>query len=140
MESKLNELKDAMDSTTHKGLHFTEFQKNKIRNAVHTSSTVKTKSPNKFVIFLMTTFAICLIGFFVSTGFLIKQNETINVIRRSRKSYSASFLTLNFMRESLMAIFSVSRSPLISLKKKNSPFWRFTRKLVNVLKYYLLKK
>ncbi|WRP05561.1 hypothetical protein U9J35_16810 [Rossellomorea aquimaris] len=79
MESKLKELKKAMDSTTHKGLHFTEFQKNKIRNSVHTNSMVKTKSPNKFVIFLMTTFAICLLGFFVSTELLIKENdEAIN--------------------------------------------------------------
>jgi len=78
MESKLNELKKAMDSTTHKGRHFTEFQKHKIRNAVHANSTFKTKSPNKFVIFIMTTFAICLLGFFVSTELLVQKNGTIN--------------------------------------------------------------
>lgn len=76
MEDKLNELKKAMDSTTHKGRHFTGFQKNKIRHAVH--SPVQTKKPNPFIIFITTTVAICLIGFFVSTELLFKQNETNN--------------------------------------------------------------
>ncbi|WP_262373532.1 hypothetical protein [Rossellomorea aquimaris] len=76
MENKLNELKKAMDSTTHKGVHFTEFQKNKIRHSVHRPN--QTKRPNPFIIFIMTTVAICLIGFFVSTELMVKQNETIN--------------------------------------------------------------
>jgi hypothetical protein len=75
MENKLNELKKAMDSTTHKDRHFTEFQKNKIRSAVH--RPVELKSPNPFIIFIMTTVALCLIGFFVSTE-LVKKNETNN--------------------------------------------------------------
>ncbi|MGM0842883.1 MAG: hypothetical protein ACQEWE_19280 [Bacillota bacterium] len=78
MENELNELKKAMDSTTHKGRHFTEFQKHKIRNAVHANSSFQTKSPSRFIIFIMTTVAICLIGFFASTELLVQKNGTIN--------------------------------------------------------------
>lgn len=76
MENKLTELKEAMDTTTHKGRHFTEFQKNKIRSAVH--RPVESKSPNPFIIFIMTTVALCLIGFFVSTELMVKKNGTNN--------------------------------------------------------------
>jgi hypothetical protein len=118
MESKLKELKDAMDSTTHKGLHFTEFQKNKIRNAVHTSSTVKTKSPNKFVIFLMTTFAICLIGFFVSTEFLIKQNETIN-------GSPNTWQVIHDYKENQKVVFSIFPDPELHAGKPNGYIFSF---------------
>ncbi|MCA1057713.1 hypothetical protein LCL96_02145 [Rossellomorea aquimaris] len=75
MEDKLNELKRAMNSTTHEGRHFTELQKNKIRHTVH--NPVETKRPSPFIIFSMTTVAICLIVFFVSTELLLKQNGSI---------------------------------------------------------------
>lgn len=79
MESKLKQLRKAMDSTTHKGVHFTEFQKNNIRKAVLTDIKEKPNRPNKLVIFVISTFAICLLAFFVSTELLIKQNnEKIN--------------------------------------------------------------
>ncbi|MGM0752502.1 MAG: hypothetical protein ACQET6_11245 [Bacillota bacterium] len=76
MKNKLSDLKGAMDSTTHRGRHFTELQRHKIRQAVH--SPVQTKRPNPFIIFIMTTAAICLLGFFVSTELLVKQNGSTN--------------------------------------------------------------
>ncbi|CAN7287690.1 hypothetical protein LJR005_001373 [Rossellomorea sp. LjRoot5] len=76
MENKLAELKEAMDSTTHKGRRFTELQKNRIRLAVH--RPVELKTPNPFIIFIMTTVALCLIAFFVSTELMVKKNETKN--------------------------------------------------------------
>ncbi|MGM7721677.1 hypothetical protein [Metabacillus sp. Hm71] len=79
MESKLKQLRKTMDSTTHKGVHFTEFQKNNIRKAVLTDIKEKSNRPNKSVIFVISTFAICLLAFFVSTEMLIMQNnEKIN--------------------------------------------------------------
>jgi hypothetical protein len=65
MEGKLNQLKKAMDSTTHKGQHFTEFQKNKIRRSLHDDVHDKNKRPNPFVVFVVTAFAICLGCFFI---------------------------------------------------------------------------
>ncbi|WP_044339308.1 hypothetical protein [Rossellomorea aquimaris] len=76
MKNKLSDLKGAMDSTTHRGRHFTELQRHKIRQAVH--SPVETKRPNPLIIFIMTSVAICLMGFFVSTELLVKENGTIN--------------------------------------------------------------
>ncbi|NLP52106.1 hypothetical protein HC179_15485 [Bacillus sp. RO1] len=79
MENKLKQLRKAMDSTTHKGIHFTEFKKNNIRKAILTDGKGKPNSPNKLAVFLISTFAICLLAFFVSTEFLIRQNnEKIN--------------------------------------------------------------
>ncbi|MBX9976046.1 DUF4871 domain-containing protein [Cytobacillus firmus] len=74
MESKLKQLRRAMGSTTHKGDHFTEFQKMNIRKAVHTDRIVKPKRPNKFFIFAISSFAICLLAFFVSTEILVRQD------------------------------------------------------------------
>jgi hypothetical protein len=79
MESKLKQLRKAMDSTTHKGVHFTEFQKMNIRRAVLTDRREKQNRPNKLVIFAISTFAICLLAFFVSTELLVRQDhEKIN--------------------------------------------------------------
>ncbi|GLB61422.1 hypothetical protein [Cytobacillus sp. NCCP-133] len=79
MESKLKQLRKAMDSTTHKGVHFTEFQKMKIRRAVLTDRREKQNRPNKLILFAISTFAICLLAFFVSTELLVRQDhEKIN--------------------------------------------------------------
>ncbi|RBP89973.1 hypothetical protein DFO70_11079 [Cytobacillus firmus] len=79
MESKLKQLRRVMDSTTHKGDHFTEFQKMNIRKAVHTDRRVKPNKPNKFVIFAISTFAYCLLAFFVSTEIFVSHDpEKIN--------------------------------------------------------------
>lgn len=76
MEKKLNDLKKAMDTTTLKDRHFTEIQKSKIRHAVH--APIETKSPNPFIIFIMTSVALCLIGFFVSTELWVKESGGSN--------------------------------------------------------------
>ncbi|MDX8342176.1 hypothetical protein [Rossellomorea sp. YZS02] len=76
MERKLDELKRAMDTTTHKGRHFTDIQKSKIRHAVH--RPMESKSPNPFIIFIMTSVVLCLIGFFVSTELLVKESGGSN--------------------------------------------------------------
>ncbi|MBG9586280.1 hypothetical protein [Cytobacillus firmus] len=76
MESKLRQLRRAMDSTTHKGEHFTEFQKMNIRKALHSDRREKpTKKPHKFVIFAISTFAICLLAFLVSTETWVRQDQ-----------------------------------------------------------------
>ncbi len=79
MESKLKQLRNAMDSTTHKGVHFTEFQKMNIRRAVLKGKIEKQNRPNKLVIFAISTFAAFLLAFFISTELLVKHdNERIN--------------------------------------------------------------
>ncbi|MGR3763020.1 hypothetical protein [Rossellomorea sp. NS-SX7] len=79
MERRLKQLRKAMDSTTHRGKHFTEFQKNKIRNAVNTNMQAEPRRPHSFVLIIVTTLAICLAGFFISTEVFIKQdNEQMN--------------------------------------------------------------
>lgn len=83
MESKLKQLRKAMDSSTHKGVHFTEFHKNKIRNAVQTDFNLKPKKPNKFVVIAISTFAISLLFFFISTELMMTQNNNGKAINDS---------------------------------------------------------
>lgn len=79
MDRKLKQLRHSMDSTTHKGVHFTEFQKMNIRRAVLTESSEKQHRPNRLVIFAISTVAICLLTFFVSTELFVRQDhENIN--------------------------------------------------------------
>ncbi|BCB05125.1 hypothetical protein [Bacillus sp. KH172YL63] len=86
MEDKLSELKRAMDTTTHKGRHFTHIQRSRIRQAAHHPVTLK--SPGPFLIFIMTTAAICLIAFFVSTEWLM--NERQGALKKNEVEFSIS--------------------------------------------------
>ncbi|PAE24959.1 MULTISPECIES: hypothetical protein [Bacillaceae] len=79
MESKLNQLRRAMDSTTHKGEHFTKFQKMNIRKALHSNRSEKPKKPHKFVIIAISTLAICLLAFFVSIEIPVRQGASITL-------------------------------------------------------------
>lgn len=56
MEKDLNNLRKAMDSSTHKGIHFTESHKEKIRAAVYRENLAVKKKP-KLSIYLITTLA-----------------------------------------------------------------------------------
>ncbi len=118
MENKLNELKKAMDSTTHKGRHFSEFQKHKIRNAVHASRSFQTKGPNRIIIFIMTTVAICLIGFFVSTELLVQKNGTTNWSPNTWK------VTHDY-KESNKLIFSIFPDPELRADMPNGYIFSF---------------
>ncbi len=57
-----------MNSTTHKGNHFTAFHKNKIRSAIHDHEPNKQKRPSSTIILMMTATALALF-FLLSTNF-----------------------------------------------------------------------
>jgi hypothetical protein len=120
MEDRLNRLRKAMDATTHRGHHFTEFQKNKIRNAVNTNMQVAPKRPHSFVLFIIATFAICLAGFFVSTEWFIKpDNEKIN------STSSMIWKENHEYKEDGKVIFSIFPDPELQAGKPYGYIFRF---------------
>ncbi|WP_223701650.1 hypothetical protein [Sutcliffiella deserti] len=67
MESKLRNLRKVMNSTTHKGKHFTELQKNNIRKAILTEKEHKPSRAKGFLAFVMTGVVITLLALFLSS-------------------------------------------------------------------------
>ncbi|MBM7660250.1 hypothetical protein JOC85_001017 [Bacillus mesophilus] len=60
MEEKLTNLRKAMNSTTHKGTHFTEIQKIKIRKALHGEGKIESIKLKRYLVYVMTPVTIVL--------------------------------------------------------------------------------
>jgi hypothetical protein len=121
MESKLNQLKKAMDSTTHKGQHFTEFQKNKIRRSLHDDFHKKKNRPNPFVVFVVTAFAICLGVFFILTELKIHPDtDQINGISKTSWDIRHEF------KKGGKIIFSIFPDPDLQERKTYGYIFNFT--------------
>ena len=69
MNSKLENLKKAMDATTHKGPLFTEIQKRNIQAAIHLEKK-ENQRPNRFMIFSLSAAAITIMIILFSTQLL----------------------------------------------------------------------
>ncbi|WP_175987457.1 hypothetical protein [Bacillus sp. Marseille-Q1617] len=122
MERKLNRLREAMDSTTHNGLHFTDIQKNKIRNAVHTDRPVKSSRPKPFVITILTAISICLAGFFISTELLVEHhNEKITGTQSTLQIWKEE----HEYKENGKVIFSIFPDPELHAGKPYGYIFRF---------------
>lgn len=78
MENELRNLRNAMNSTTHKGIHFTELQKNKIRASLNQSEPAM-KSKPKLSIYIITTIAASLFIFLAYPGFFPIQHGANHV-------------------------------------------------------------
>ena len=74
MKNKLDDLREAMDTTTHKGQHFSEEQKRNIRRAVHSDKGLISYGPNKIFLFAVSIMAAVIVGFLVSSEILLKQS------------------------------------------------------------------
>jgi hypothetical protein len=79
MEQELSNLRAAMDSSTHKGKHFTEIQKRKIRSSLNQQHTHEIRKPF-LSIYVISTLAASLFLFLVYTGLFsnLSSNEGIN--------------------------------------------------------------
>ncbi|MCU9614581.1 hypothetical protein OEV98_13635 [Caldibacillus lycopersici] len=64
MEKELQSLRNSMDSTTHKGIHFSEIQKRKIRTALYQEELKGYRRLNPSI-YLLTTFAVAIIVFLI---------------------------------------------------------------------------
>lgn len=75
MENKLKHLREAMDSTTHKEDHFTEAQKEKIRNAVTYTEHIEATTPKKSVAFAFSIVAVAILALLISTEYFFTPME-----------------------------------------------------------------
>ncbi|MBM6617992.1 DUF4367 domain-containing protein [Bacillus suaedaesalsae] len=65
MEEKLINLRKSMNSTTHKGRHFTEFQKSKIKKAILAKDRMMPSKVKRYLIFAITPITISLAMIFL---------------------------------------------------------------------------
>lgn len=70
MESKWNTLRESMDSTTHKGTHFSEQQKQEIWKKIRSDNSRMNNQPKKFVMFAITTVAAAIFLLLLSIEFI----------------------------------------------------------------------
>lgn len=74
MNEKLNNLRKAMDSTTHNGTHFTELKKANIRKAINSERNLDFNSSKKHVIFGLTAVVVTLFAFLISIELIHSPN------------------------------------------------------------------
>ncbi|MGD6802622.1 hypothetical protein [Rossellomorea aquimaris] len=67
MNDKLENLKKAMDATTHKGSHFTETHKQRVKAAIHSETRTIEKKPNRFMIFSLSAATVAIMLVLLST-------------------------------------------------------------------------
>jgi hypothetical protein len=55
-----------MDSTTHKGTHFTEIQKRKIKNSIHGKEQVRTHKVKRYLVYTITPITLAVAAFLIT--------------------------------------------------------------------------
>ncbi|MGF2617433.1 hypothetical protein FZC84_15080 [Rossellomorea vietnamensis] len=80
MNDKLENLKKAMDATTHEGSHFTESQKQRVRSAIHSDERNLAPKPAGFMIFSLSAAAIAIMLLLFSTHVMpnLDDNQSSN--------------------------------------------------------------
>ena len=94
MEKELKNLRKAMNSSTHKGIQFTEFQKKKIRALLHQREIYVTRRP-RFLIYIMTTLAAFLFVLLLYTDSLPNFYSTGDVNRVARHPIESEWKVQN---------------------------------------------
>lgn len=78
MENKLQNLRKAMNSSTHKGTHFTNEHKQQVRNRVQSDHSISEKRPHNYFIYAISTFSILIVILLISSEMVGKINLTSN--------------------------------------------------------------
>ncbi|AST91229.1 hypothetical protein BC6307_08030 [Sutcliffiella cohnii] len=114
MENELKNLRKAMNSSTHKGVHFTELQKKKIRASLHQREV--TKKPN-FSIYLITTLAVSLFILLFYTGFLPNFYSSDDINRGSLQPVESEWKVRHEYTKNNQKLFEVFPDPTLSAGK-----------------------
>ncbi|WBL17052.1 hypothetical protein [Sutcliffiella sp. NC1] len=114
MENELKNLRKAMNSSTHKGVHFTELQKKKIRASLHQREV--TKKPN-FSIYLITTLAVSLFILLFYTDFLPNFYSSDGINRGSLQPVESEWKVRHEYTKNNQMLFEVFPDPTLSAGK-----------------------
>ncbi|MGJ9383844.1 DUF4871 domain-containing protein [Salipaludibacillus sp. CF4.18] len=125
MEDKLQNLRKAMDSTTHNGKHFTEVQKAKIKQKIRSVKTSESHEPKKHMVFGFTAAALSILVLLVSTEFMITPS-----IKEPNDGSTQALIDdweiRNEYEENGEVLFSVYPDPGLSAEKPYGYLFNFT--------------
>jgi hypothetical protein len=116
MEKELNNLRKAMNSSTHKGIHFTEIQKKKIRASLHQQEINVIRKPNLYIYFI-TTLAASLFVLLFYTDLLANLSSNDGVNQGSKQTLESEWKVRNEYSRNGKVLFSVFPDPNLSAGK-----------------------
>jgi hypothetical protein len=116
MEKELNNLRKAMNSSTHKGIHFTEIQKKKIRASLHQQEINVIRKPNLYIYFI-TTLAASLFVLLFYTDLLANLSSNDGGNQGSKQTLESEWKVRNEYSRNGKVLFSVFPDPNLSAGK-----------------------
>ncbi|MFZ3580013.1 hypothetical protein [Virgibacillus sp. DJP39] len=137
MEKELSNLRKAMNSSTHKGIHFTEIQRKKIRSSLDQQEKYKIRKPTIYI-YGITTLAVALFALLFYTGFLANlDNDGVNL--ESNDTPSSEWKVRDEYSRNSKVLFSVYPDPNLSadipydyLFSFNEPFAAYKGKEIEI--------
>lgn len=116
MEKELSNLRKAMNSSTHKGIHFTELQKKKIRASLHQQERNGIRKPNLSIYFI-TALAASLFVLLFYTDILTNLTFDEGAKQGSEQPVESEWEVRNEYSKKGKVLFSVSPDPNLSAGK-----------------------
>jgi hypothetical protein len=116
MEKELSNLRKAMNSSTHKGIHFTDLQKKKIRASLLQQELKETRKPN-FKIYFITALAASLFVLLFYTDLLANLSSDEGAKQGSQQTLESEWKVRNEYSRHGKVLFSVSQDPNLSAGK-----------------------
>lgn len=116
MEKELSNLRKAMNSSTHKGIHFTDIQKKKIRASLHQQEINVIKKPNLYIYFI-TTLAASLFVLLFYTDLLANLSSNDGVKQGSKQTLESEWKVRNEYSRNGKVLFSIFPDPNLSAGK-----------------------
>jgi hypothetical protein len=117
MEKELSNLRKAMNSSTHKGLHFSNIQKKKIRVSLHQQEINVIRKPNLYIYFI-TTLAASLFVLLFYTDLLANLSSNDGVNQGAKQTLESEWKVRNEYSKNGKVLFSVYPDPILSAGKQ----------------------
>ncbi|MGE7768060.1 hypothetical protein [Peribacillus sp. NPDC096540] len=116
MEKELCNLRKAMNSSTHKGIHFTDIQKKKIRASLDQQEISVIRKPNLYI-YLITTLAASLFVLLFYTGLLANLSSNSGVNQGAKQTLESEWKVRDEYSRNSKVLFSVYPDPNLSAGK-----------------------
>ncbi|ALC88905.1 hypothetical protein AM500_03140 [Bacillus sp. FJAT-18017] len=116
MEKELQNLRKAMDSSTHKGIHFTAIQKERIKAALPNDEVVTMEKPN-FYYYIVTVLAASLFILFFYTDIVANLSTSNKVEQGSQQALENEWKVRNEYSKNGKKLFVVFPDPYLTAGK-----------------------
>jgi Domain of unknown function (DUF4871) len=130
MEKELKNLRKAMNSTTHKGIRFTEIQKERIRASLHQEKNQAIEKP-KIFIYLITSLAASMFALLFYTDLLANLSSKDSVKQGATQTLESEWKVRNEYSKNGKVVFNVFPDPYLSAGKPFGFIFSFKEPFVN---------